>query len=411
MTEHGERPEQLSASPAALSTALALALRQAGVAVVPGQVQRLAAALPVIRWERRDELYWAARVTLVNAADDLATFDAVYRALVEGLLDPALRRGDLDAAQLVAEPAPRGGEGTQLDGPDRDDSTSPTAVGAPAVADESIDGSAASAECAPAAMSVEERLGVRDFAELTDKELVELREVVGRIRLRTPVRRTRRTRARAHGRDVDMRRTLRLAGRSGGEVVRLARRERRYRPRRLVLLCDVSGSMEPYTRVFLSLLQGAVRAVHAEAFVFATRLTRVTDDVRVSHPDVALARAAASAPDMAGGTRLGDSLRTFLDEYGRRGMARGAVLVILSDGWTGDAEVVAVQMARLRRLCHRIVWVNPRKAAPDYEPLAMGMAAGLPFCDAFVSGHTLRSLEDVVGAVGDASHRRLAFDA
>ncbi len=382
MTEHGERPEQLSASPAALSTALALALRQAGIAVVPGQVQRLAAALPVIRWERRDELYWAARVTLVNAADDLPTFDAVFDAMLAGTPSSA--------------------------GLDHDDPTTATTSGPPAVPDDSADDSEASREVALTAMSVEERLGERDFAELTDDELADLRDLVDRIRLRTPVRRTRRTRPRAHGRDVDMRRTLRMAGRSGGEVVRIARRERRDRPRRLVLLCDVSGSMEPYTRVFLSLLQGAVSAVHAEAFLFATRLTRVTDDLRGSQPDVALERAAARATDMAGGTRLGDSLRTFLDEYGRRGMARGAVLVILSDGWTGDADVVAEQMARLRRLCHRIVWVNPRKAAPGYEPLAMGMASGLPFCDAFVSGHTLRRLEDVVTAVagGDAAPAR-----
>ena len=385
MTEHGERPEQLSASPAALSTALALALRQAGVAVVPGQVQRLAAALPAIRWERRDELYWAARVTLVNAADDLPTFDAVFDALLAGTPSSA--------------------------GLDHDDPTTATTSGPPAVPDDGLDDSEASRQTTLTAMSAEERLGERDFAGLTDDELADLRDLVDRIRLRTPVRRTRRTRPRAHGRDVDMRRTLRMAGRSGGEVVRIARRERRDRPRRLVLLCDVSGSMEPYTRVFLSLLQGAVSAVHAEAFVFATRLTRVTDDLRGTQPDVALARAAARATDMAGGTRLGDSLRTFLDEYGRRGMARGAVLVILSDGWTGDADVVAEQMARLRRLCHRIVWVNPRKAAPGYEPLAMGMAAGLPFCDTFVSGHTLRRLEDVVTAVGDASHRRLAFEA
>lgn len=385
MTEHGERLEQLAASPAALSSALAHALRQAGVAVVPGQVQRLAAALPVIRWERRDELYWAARVTLVNAPDDLPTFDAVFDALLAGTPSSAA--------------------------PDHDDPTTATTSGPPAVPDDGLDDSEASRQTTLTAMTAEERLGERDFAGLTDDELADLRDLVDRIRLRTPVRRTRRTRPRAHGRDVDMRRTLRMAGRSGGEVVRIARRERRDRPRRLVLLCDVSGSMEPYTRVFLSLLQGAVSAVHAEAFVFATRLTRVTDDLRGSQPDVALARAAARATDMAGGTRLGDSLRTFLDEYGRRGMARGAVLVILSDGWTGDADVVAEQMARLRRLCHRIVWVNPRKAAPGYEPLAMGMAAGLAFCDAFVSGHTLRSLEDVVAAVGDASHRRLAFEA
>lgn len=375
MTEQGVRPGRLAVSPAALATALAHALREAGVAVVPGQVQRLAAALPVIRWKRRDELYWAARVTLVNATEDLATFDAVFAALLDGTPSPA--------------------------GLDREGPTAAMTSPAPAVPDDSADDPEASLEVALTAMSAEERLSERDFAELTDEELAELRGLVDRIRLRTPVRRTRRTRPRTHGRDVDMRRTLRLAGRSGGEAMRIARRERRIQPRRLVLLCDVSGSMEPYTRVFLSLLQGAVSSVRAEAFVFATRLTRVTADLRGSQPDVALARAAARATDMAGGTRLGESLRTFLDVYGRRGMARGAVLVILSDGWTGDAEVVAEQMARLRRVCHRIVWVNPRKGAPGYEPVARGMAAGLPYCDAFVSGHTLRRLGDVVAAVGD----------
>lgn len=395
------RPERAAVSPAALSAALADALRQAGIAVVPGQAQRLAAALPLLRWQHRDELYWAARVTLVSAADDLATFDAVFVDLIDGLLDPAGRRGDPTTEPLDLPPVRRRRtEGRQPAGHDPEGSTAATASSAPAVSDDIADDSDATREAALAAMSPEERLGERDFAGLSDEELADLRGLVERIRLITPVRRSRRTRPRARGRDVDMRRTLRLAGRSGGEAVRIARRERRDRARRLVLLCDVSGSMEPYTRVFLGLLQGAVSSTRAEAFVFATRLTRVTDDLRVNDPDVALAQAAARATDMAGGTRLGESLRTFLDRYGRRGVARGAVLVILSDGWTGDAEVVAEQMARLGRLCHRIVWVNPRKAAPGYEPLAMGMAAGLPYCDSFVSGHTLHSLGDVVLAVG-----------
>lgn len=396
-------PGGLTVSPAALATALATALRQAGVGVGPGQVQRLAAAVPVVRCDSRQELYWAARVTLISEADDLATFDAVFAALVDGQLDPAHRRGEPASESLAVPPVHRRrSDRKQSAGTEQQGTVAARESRPPGATDDDAADAGLSQDAALAAMSTEERLGERDFAGLTDEELAELQAVVDGIRLMTPVRRTRRTRPRAHGRDVDMRRTLRQAGRSGGEAVRIARRERRDRPRRLVLLCDVSGSMEQYTRVFLGLLQGAVSSARAEAFVFATRLTRVTEDLRVSNPDLALARAAARATDMAGGTRIGESLREFVDRYGRRGMARGAVLVVLSDGWTSDADVVAEQMARLRRLCHRIVWVNPRSAAPAYEPLAGGMAAGLPYCDAFVSGHSLRGLDDVVRAIGGA---------
>lgn len=197
-----------------------------------------------------------------------------------------------------------------------------------------------------------------------------------------------------------MRRTLRAAQRTAGDPIRLVHRRRRSRPRRLVLLCDVSGSMEPYTRVFLSLLQGAVTGARAEAFVFSTRLTRLTRQLAVRDPDQALAKAAAAAPDWSGGTRLADSLRRFLDNYGRRGLARGSVVVVLSDGWAqDDPELVAAQMSRLRRLAFRIVWVNPRKAARGFTPLVGGMAAALPYCDAFVSGHSLAALDEVAAAI------------
>ena len=160
--------------------------------------------------------------------------------------------------------------------------------------------------------------------------------------------------------------------------------------------------MEPYTRVFLTLLHGAVVDARAEAFVFATRLTRLTRALRRRDPDVALARAAATAPDWAGGTRLGESLRRFVADVRPAGTARGAVVVIVSDGWAGDdPRLVAEQMARLRRLAHRVVWVNPRSAAAGFAPLVGGMAAALPYCDAFVSGHTLAALADVVAAVRD----------
>jgi uncharacterized protein with von Willebrand factor type A (vWA) domain len=174
-----------------------------------------------------------------------------------------------------------------------------------------------------------------------------------------------------------------------------------------VLLCDVSGSMEPYTRVFLALLHGSVAGARAEAFVFATRLTRLTRPLARRDPDLALRRAAEAAPDWAGGTRLAYALRTFLDSFGRRGLARGAVVLVLSDGWAHDEPAdVAAQMARLRRLAHRIVWVNPRKAAPGFAPKAGGMAAALPYCDAFVSGHNLAALDEVTAAVGGSAPLR-----
>jgi uncharacterized protein with von Willebrand factor type A (vWA) domain len=189
--------------------------------------------------------------------------------------------------------------------------------------------------------------------------------------------------------------------RTGGDPVRIARRRRRVRPRKVVFLLDVSGSMEPYARALLALLQGSVGAVHAEAFVFATRLTRVTRTLAGRDPQAALDRALLAAPDWSGGTRIGAALRTFVDRYGRRGMARGAVVVILSDGWERDDPAeIGRQMARLRRLAHRVVWVNPRAAAAEYAPLAGGMAAALPYCDAFLSGHSVTALHHVLDAIG-----------
>ena len=163
--------------------------------------------------------------------------------------------------------------------------------------------------------------------------------------------------------------------------------------------------MEPYTRVFLSLLQGAASGARAEAFVFSTHLTRLTRQLALRDPDQALALAAATATDWAGGTWLATSIRRFIDDFGRRGLARGAVVVVFSDGWAqDDPGDVDAQMARLRRLAHRIVWVNPRKAAVDYRPLVGGMAAALPYCDAFVSGHSYVALAEVAAAIrGDLS--------
>jgi uncharacterized protein with von Willebrand factor type A (vWA) domain len=224
---------------------------------------------------------------------------------------------------------------------------------------------------------------------------------VRELALATPPRRARRSRRSRRGEHLDVRATLRRSHRTGGDPVERLHRRRRESPRRLVALLDVSGSMAPYARAYLLLLEGAARGARAETFVFATRLTRVTGALREGRARAALERAAGAAPDWAGGTRLGDALRAFNDRFGRRGMARDSVVVIFSDGWEGgDPSLLGREMERLARLAYRIVWVNPRVAARGFAPLTGGMAAALPHVDELVSGHSLAALDAVVEAIG-----------
>jgi hypothetical protein len=256
--------------------------------------------------------------------------------------------------------------------------------------------------------SDEELLGHRSFDTLDPHELAQLYRLMSRLELATPRRRTRRYEKGRHGERVDMRRTLRGSLRTGGDPIRLARRRRRSARRRLVMLSDISGSMEPYARAYLQFLTCAASAgPRAEAFVFATRLTRLTRALGSRNPERAIQRAAAAAPDWSSGTRIGDALREFNDRHGRRGMARGAVVVIISDGWdTGDPEVLRRAMERLSRVAHRIVWVNPRTQSPEYQPLAGGMAAAWPYCDAVVSAHSLNALDELTAALAHPGLRR-----
>jgi uncharacterized protein with von Willebrand factor type A (vWA) domain len=250
--------------------------------------------------------------------------------------------------------------------------------------------------------SDEELLGTKRFDALEPHELAQLYRMMSRLELATPRRLTRRYERGRHGGQMDLRRTLRGSRRTGGDPVRLARRHRRIVPRRLVMLCDISGSMEPYARAYLQFLTCAAGAgPNAEAFVFATRLTRLTRALAARNPERAIQRAAEAAPDWSSGTRIGEALREFNDRHGRRGMARGAVVVILSDGWErGDPQLVGRELERLARLAHRIVWVNPRVGADDFAVRSGGMLAALPHCDALVSGHTFEALGEVVEAIG-----------
>jgi uncharacterized protein with von Willebrand factor type A (vWA) domain len=256
----------------------------------------------------------------------------------------------------------------------------------------------------PVAASDEERLRSKRFDALEPGELALLYRLMAKLEVAPPIRRTRRAERARHGDRVDLRRTLRASLRSGGDPVHLAHRRRREVRRRVVLLCDISGSMEPYARAYLQFLACAGRS--AEAFVFATRLTRITRALATRSPDKAIQRAAAAAPDWSSGTRIGEALKAFNDRHGRRGMARGAVIVILSDGWErGEPELVAREMARLSRLAYRIVWVNPRVSARAFVPRAGGMAAALPYLDALVSGHSLEALAEVADAIAATTRR------
>ncbi len=402
MPEHSPTAPHPTIEAAALAAGFSTALHRAGLPVSPDRAARLAEALRLVPPTDRTALYWACRVVFVSQQQHLARFDAVFSAVFDGQLDPAERRGDPNAPPAIgsetrAVPAPQSNRAAAAPEPQPEPSQ-PTPLPA---ADDSVDNDGPERDAILAMASSDEHLHEMAFADLAADELARLRQLVARIVLSTPARLSRRTHPSPHSRDrLDVARTVRAAHRTGGDPIALRYARRRPKPRRLVLLCDVSGSMEPYTRIFLSLLQGAASGARAEAFVFSTHLTRLTRQLARRDPDQALAQAAATATDWAGGTRLAASIRCFIDDFGRRGLARGAVIVVISDGWAHDDPAdVDTQMARLSRLAHRIVWVNPRRAAASYQPLVGGMAAALPYCDAFVSGHNYAALLEVAAAI------------
>ena len=393
--------ERLAPDLAAVAAGFGSLLRSAGVPASPERAARFASAVALAHPGTVHELYWLGRVTLVDQHEQIPAFDRVFAEVFGGIADVAADRGDTAAPKPPSQvrPGPRVRPGERPPGGESDAPVPGAAEGEGRDADD--------AGRVLMTASVEERLRHKDFADYTAEELAELRRLVEELRVVAPRRRARRTWGARSGRRLDLRRTLRHSHRTAGDPVRREYRRRRTRPRRIVLLADVSGSMEAYSRVYLQLLQGAVRGARAEAFVMATRLTRVSRALATGHPDVALARGAEAAPDWSGGTRLGAALKTFVDDFGRRGMARGAVVVVISDGWErADPALLGEQMARLRRLAHRVVWVNPRSAAEQFEPLAGGMAAALPYVDVFVSGHSLDALDDVLAAIrGEADER------
>ena len=369
MSEAATRDSPAAAVEARVS-ALAAYMRAAGAAVGVGELLAAHRALDAVDPTRRENVFFALRSVMCATRADFDLFAEAFAVVFApaGMPeDPFEALGQIERAALPRVGVPMENE-------------------AEAVLEE---------QPAPAAWSDEELLREKDFAEYSDDERAVARTLLVRLARRTPQRVSRRTRGTRRRRDVhDLRATVRASLRHGGELLERRYREPAERPRRLVLVCDVSGSMAPYARMLLQYLQASVAArARVEAFVFGTRLTRVTRELAGRDPDRALARAAEHVTDWSGGTRIGAALAELNREHGRR-IGRGAVIVVLSDGWDrGDPDELATEMARLRRCAHRVLWLNPLAADPRYEPLTRGMQAALPHVDHLLPGNSIASLE------------------
>ncbi|MGA0195279.1 MAG: vWA domain-containing protein [Ilumatobacteraceae bacterium] len=364
------------ASPEQIAVGFCRVLRGVGLPTPLGSVLLFVEALGRTGVESRDSVYWSARATLVRRPEDFSLFDRAFSVFWTQRHEFEPTEDEIQHVTLLVDTD--GDEGSDDKGE------------ADSLDDDSI----------ALRFSAVETLRHKDFARYTPSELSEAQDLMSRLRLAGSPRESFRF-VKGSSSRPDLRRTVRASLATGGEPIRRHWLEPDQRLRRLVLLLDVSGSMEPYSRALVRFVQAAVAGRQkVEAFAIGTRLTRVTRELSHRDPDRALARAAERVADWSGGTRLGDSLRRFNDEWGVRGMARGAIVVILSDGWDrGDTDVLAAEMQRLHRVSFRTIWVNPLKVTPGYAPLARGMAAALPHVDHFVEGHSIDAMERLARVV------------
>lgn len=359
-------------------------LREVGLEVGPGRVIDAMRALDVVDLTRQDDVFFALRQTLVARQDELDLFDRAFLAW--------FLRAPVIPPQRLVKPVPQlqrlGDALAEKHGQEDVASEGELELGA----------------------SGQELLREKDFGEMSPDEFRRVRRLMQEIARRRPQRSSRRRTPDARGELLDMRRMIRKSLRTGGDAVERAYRTRKDVPRKLVVLCDVSGSMDSYARALLLFLHAVVGSGSGvEAFAFGTRLSRLTPDLGTRDPEAALEKCAAAVIDWGSGTRIGACLKEFNDTWGRRALSRGAVVVIVSDGWEReDPGLVGREMAKIARAAYAVVWVNPLKGNPEYQPLAGGMRAALPHVDRFLAGHNLRSLEELALVLAGIERRHAA---
>ena len=381
-------PIEVSTEPAEIAVAFTRVLRGAGLRVPTSSTHMFAEALCAMGLENRDTAYWSGRTTLVRRPEDIGVFDRAFAVFFEHR-----RSGDEDAAP--DEPLSITIAVDSDDGDDEGEDTSEATDDEPTI---------------ELRFSTTETLRHKDFADYSPEELTQAHHLMSTLRLvGSPRQSLRLGPSRRVTSRPDIRRTVRASIRGGGEPIERFFRKPTERLRRLVLVLDVSGSMEPYARALLRFVHAAVAGRQkVEAFALGTRLTRITRELTSHDPDVALQAAGRRVVDWSGGTRLGAGLRQFNDEWGVRGVARNSIVVVLSDGWDrGDPDELGEQMQRLTRVTHRLIWVNPLKVTPGYAPLARGMAAALPYVDDFVEGHSISAMEELARVISsEGSEKR-----
>jgi len=355
-------------------------LRALGVAITPTQIVDLVESLQYIEIGNRQDFKNSARAVLISRQEHLALFDEAFdlfwQARKEDLseldLGKLLRKRRNPQTQQVVHRA------NNDNGLDNDQEPEPQLDRIYTYSDQEL-------------------LRQKDFAKLDDNELQAVQRLMMKTVWQLEPRRTRRMVRAARGPQIDLRRTMRQNLRHGGELLQLARRERKFKRRPIVVICDISGSMERYSRVLLQFVYVVTsRLDRVESFAFGTRLTRITRQLRTRNIDQALRDASATIVDWAGGTRIGESIRMFNYAWARRVLNQGAVVLIISDGWDrGDVALLAREMDRLHRSCHQLIWLNPLLGDADYEPLVRGIQAALPHIDNFLPVHNLASLEQL----------------
>ncbi len=387
---------------------LARMLRRAGLPIGPGRVIDLVRALDVIEVGSREDVRITVRSLLISRREDFDKFDRVFDLFWESLVALGLRL-DAETAAMLGEEAPR----LPAD-------AAPPANGQPSGARRQMGERGQSslsldstpdedAEIELAMMySSSEVLRHKDFERFDADELQEAKRLMAEMRWEATRYESRRRRPAPKGERLDLRRIMRRNMRYGGEIVHLAYRKPKLKRRPLVLICDISGSMDRYSRLLLQFLYTVHRgAEKVEAFVFGTRLTRITRQLRNRDIDTAISQVSKVVEDWSGGTRIGDSLATFNRRWARRVLSRGAIAVIISDGWDrGDPAVLRHEMEHLQRMCHRLIWMNPLLGMEGYQPITQGLQAALPYVDDFIAAHNLDSLEELAHLLDRVQERR-----